>query len=324
MGNLLELLLEELKDIPRNFDVVHHTSVYALQGILKSGVILGMNYDDKATSNENTVEVAVLRRSIDKYIKSVEKKKKLEPTSGLEELTTNAEGVKIYISSDRIKASLRGAKKKPIAEFNKYFKKQFEKNLEEIYKERNKRYGFEKEDFEEYAFELAERVIKDYNLIASSSKRDFNVDYGKYIEDFKRKFMLSSSPFYIRFYIKQLITSAVRIKLPSTFGREGEERIILPKTKSNAGIPLSPLYMKIRIVKKIPLDKIIEGIRNSSKIGNDFFENVEKYDELFVKDVLFKEFKKDIKEAIEIVKKDVKNDVSVIDNGTPSIHSNNK
>ena len=139
--NVLSYLKEELKDIPAKADNIHYTNLENLYYILQSG-LKGQDYYHIKTdrTKPDDFELATVRGSHN--LSNTEKRS----------LSSNVDrgGVKINLYTDRILASLRGARKAPIAELPKqretflkrdkeYFKRKFGFDIPELF-ERGKVY----------------------------------------------------------------------------------------------------------------------------------------------------------------------------------------
>jgi len=96
-------LIEALTDISKENNVFHYTNVFSLIGILKSGKIKAQEYPSNTTSNKKP-EIAVVRKG------AVSDKKVFS------NLSASIGNIAITLYTDRIKASVRGASIKPIAE----------------------------------------------------------------------------------------------------------------------------------------------------------------------------------------------------------------
>ena len=211
---LFEYLCEELKDIPTDRRNYHYTNFPALIEILKSGQLLGNNYYTKSDKGDDDrkSELSTIR---DSGMKRLEKS---EYVAG--DLSSNIDGVKFTLYTDRILAGVRGAKLSKIAEFPK----QFLDNTKWIKYEYKRRHG---ETFP------TNRELKDKNFNS--------LWYAEKVEKDKTKVQDAKN------LIDQYITNMKAASDRQRDSREQEERFVHDLRR---GIPLDPRFMKIEIIKR--------------------------------------------------------------------------
>lgn len=296
-NKLLNLLYEELILENRKSESVHYTDLTGLLGILKDGVLLAQDYTDKAVDSEKALEVAVLRRSIDSDLKRSKK--------GLGDLTINAGGIKIYMIDKNILSSVRGATKKPISEFYKFFERQNKESIKRIKEDFSKLFPItEKElsDFIIYALEKIKKEVKDVRVIKELRYSDDVVL--RILNEFKKKYNVPENKMEeIGKEIFFIIRNSSYVKYPYS-SREGEERIVFKKpAKRNTGIPVSPKYMKIRIEENFfTYKKILEELYVYSR-ARKLAQLIEKNKDVFIKDRAFDRFLNDLK-SVNIANKE--------------------
>lgn len=254
----IEKKIKALKEeISYKSDVVHHTNLFSLFNILNSEYLLPSSYTVNAFNNKTDImgsdvrEIAVLRRSIDRYIKSLNPAKQV---SKLSDLTVNARGVKIYLFSDKILSSLRGVRRKPISEIAKA-------NMADLEKFITLAYNNIKKIDNTIERKSVSAIVKKYGKLISPhldglSKRQieiigdnnnfFEMYYDKMAKDLNLKLDTKEKRDLFISYIHVPIKIDIIINKNLHLDREGEERFKISK-KGSAGIPVNKKYMKIRI-----------------------------------------------------------------------------
>lgn len=236
MKELFNLLIEE---VSLRSDVVHHTDLYGLNGILSSGFLMPSQYDTRATNadpkkGQEIRELSTLRRSMDRNIKSLEKVNAFKWEKEMRELTEKASGVKIYLFSNNILSSVRGVKRKPISEYGKAFSLSIEHRINLIYDK------FLKDKMNNKDFE---NIIKDTGKKIFKSKGEVKVEDG--VDEIISKIKVEEGN--IKEELKNLLMMIFSYhKNQFHRPREGEERFIFFKDSSQ-GIPVDTKFMKIRI-----------------------------------------------------------------------------
>lgn len=276
--NLLNLLYEQLILENRRSELVHFTSIENLISIIKKGVLLGFEYEESSTDKKGRVEVATLRRSMEKTYKKDIKK--------MAQLTLNSGGVKIYIFDKNIKSSLRGSKIKPISEYGKIFDyKKFIKNITDFVedvKSKNVTVKAVEEFIDTSLKDLSKRIspskIRESLYIKTS-------EMGPIYKKFEEKFKISLNDFQ-----KMFLATAMRTRTYSMFpqtAREGEERIsVKGSVEKQSGIPVDPRFMKIRIEKKPYLREFYDAFKNDAE-RLMIIKKIESSGNLFLKDKNF-------------------------------------
>lgn len=247
MKNKFKLLIEE---ISQRSSEVHYTNLEALFGILESGYIFPFTYP-VSSEIRNTPwevpskrEIAVLRRSIDRYINSLSGNKK---TRAIESLTSNASGVKIYLFTSNILSKLRGVSKKPISEYGKNYLESFNNNYDNLYARIAQRSKVDYHKLRKDLMDLGKKL--GYKGKADTSFQ--NEDYTKEIDKLIKKHNINTKGLEITSIYNEISFTIHRIIiLYSNKGkfREGEERLVF-KDKKTRGIPITSEFVKIRITK---------------------------------------------------------------------------
>ena len=96
LSNILSYLKEELSDISTERRLYHYTNLPALMNIIKTGGLIGRNYEDSL--NKGQKELCVTRKDL-----------KYNPQGW--SMSGNVDNVKFTLYVDRIKTALRGVKK---------------------------------------------------------------------------------------------------------------------------------------------------------------------------------------------------------------------
>lgn len=302
--NKLELLYEALKDMAKDTDTVHYTDLYGLIGILRDGKLKAQNYRDKA--KENTVEVAALRRSRDKPLQALSKKDPSAYADKMSELSSNIGFVKIYLHSNRIKSGVRGVKKSPISEFYKFNVREFNESSEELIKIFDKcDVEITKEKLKEIVKKGLERIVsvKGIDKVNDFIRKDYNEEIKKVYHAYGLKIINADKHNMFETYFQNLFNQGRYLFYSQTMGKEAEERFSFSKKAgkdlNNVGIPVNPLYMKIRIIS--PSD----WFEKEDVIAEDFIKelkklktNIGKYEDVFLKDKNFFKFKKELDDII--------------------------
>ena len=294
----LELLLEALKDMTKGTDVVHYTNFDGLCGILRDGILKGRNYSSK--TREDTKEVATLRRSRDRFLQHKKENDPINYNSEIQELSENIGPFKIYLHSNRITAGVRDTRKAPIAEFYGVNKKFIEKNIKEV-QEKLERIHItaSSKEITALAKKETERLVKGKTLANIKSIRHSEAE--PYANSFLDKLLVSKTPSAreeLKFPVKFLILQFRYMIYSSSMGREAEERFSF-KGEKNQGIPVDPLYMKIRITEKYIIDKITNNkepakVRELMSSFMKLKKDIIKYDKVFLKDSNFRAFVKEL------------------------------
>lgn len=302
--NKLELLYEALKDMAKDTDTVHYTDLDGLMGIMKDGKLKAQNYMDKA--KENTIEVATLRRSKDRYLQAMKKKDPKKYDMEIRELSGNIGFVKIYLHSNRIKASLPNVSKSPVSEFYKFNNRVGKityKNLIELYGKQGD--VLTKEKINKTVKAHLGEIVRDIGIekMKNSNWRVFKDRAKKIVKTSG----LNTTNTDVLSKLEEEWCDALQqgryLFYPSSMGREAEERFsfgIKPGENFNdIGIPVNPLYMKIRIIS--PSDESENEEDNSEETIKELKElraNIGKHEDVFLKDKDFFKFKKKLDDII--------------------------
>lgn len=288
---MLEFLLEELKEMKKQADFVHHTNIVALYLILKSGYLETNLYDDSISARkDNELEIAVLRRSFDKALSAIKRRSEEEFNRKMSDLSARINGVKIYLYSNRILTSVRGIKKNPISEFNIRHKREFEEGMGRFYRKYNTDDKYTKKDFSRFMENLIKDKIKNSKSMKQKEaiKKASNDDYFfPEMLSFLKNFELlkeAEKTSIIKYDLMRCIIACYYSNLPGTIGREGEERFRL-KDSSN-GIPVNRNYMRIRIYKEFSDEDLNYFLKNDDE-RKDFAQMLDKYKSIFLVDKNF-------------------------------------
>lgn len=308
--NKLELLYEALKDMAKDTDTVHYTDLYGLIGILKDGKLKAQNYRDKA--KENTVEVAALRRSRDKSLQALSKKDPAEYADRMSELSTNIGFVKIYLHSNRIKAGVRGVKKSSVSEFYKYNVRNFKEISEELIKIFDRcDVEITEEKLKELVKKGLERLVKVKGLdkLENFVRRDYNEEINKIYNAYGLRILGATPRENFKSHFQNLFNQGRYLFYAQTMGKEAEERFSFSdkagKDLTNVGIPVDPLYMKIRINSPYAMDEVKDEASDAddldmfTKVLTTLRNNIYKYNDAFLKDKNLAEFIKGLNKFIE-------------------------
>lgn len=279
MGSRLENLLEELKDFHSELDVVHYTNPVGLIGILIDKKIKPNEYYAKTRKSKGVhPEISTLRKSSEKYY--------TKSRDEMKTLTENSDGVRIHLDTRKITASVRGAKKEPISEFNIVAKNR--KNIEftELKKELENIINKEvnTKELEEFISNLASELNKELgNSIHRKLSDQFEKEYLDKLAKFYKKYGVPPQGNSLKF-TNRVLNTIKSFLFSSTSTREGEERIVFnKKTKRDGGIPINPEYMKIEILKEFKpwdlghityiysideIEEVIDTIQKNKKLFN--------------------------------------------------------
>ena len=308
--NKLELLYEALKDMAKDTDTVHYTNFIGLLGILRDGKLKAQNYRDKA--KENTVEVAALRRSRDRYLQAMKRNDNERYKKETSELSENIGSIKIYLHSNRIKASLPNVNKKPISEFYKFNVRDFNESSEELIKIfDNCDVEITKEKLKEIVKKGLERIVsvKGVDKINDFIRKDYNEEIKKVYHAYGLKIINADKYNMFEIYFQNLFNQGRYLFYSSSMGREAEERFTFGeksgKDLKNVGIPVNPLYMKIRIVDTDDLFDEFEYCKNEGLLERfiemviELLENIKKHEKVFLRDDVFLDFVKKLRYVVK-------------------------
>lgn len=235
---ILDILKEELKDIPTASVLYHYTNAENLLKILESGYLQGQEYSTKASDKQKSLEIATMRKS---------KVSELKKTKKWEEMSPSIGKVKIILYKDRIK-TLRNTYVKPIAEYPKSRLISYKRNEDFILNLLTKK-GFPKEE-----------VIEDLKNFKKGNKTALD----KYVNNSK-KLLDNKDTKAIKYTIEDLnIESRYITKFSQPKYKEGEERII-NKNGNPDIIPLKKEYLKIVLEKGV-----LEELTDQVIINNNF------------------------------------------------------
>jgi hypothetical protein len=258
MKELFNLLIEE---VALRSEVVHHTSLIGLMGILEDGNLTAFKYSTDSNPEFNEYfgnrerEVAVLRRSIDRNIKTELKKDEERGKERLDSLTAGAGSgeVKIYLFNKNITSKLRGTTQRPISEYAKSYLEDFERMYENFYT------TFAKMNTDVSYFQLKKEMKtlgKRLGMYKVRTKKTITAESRYFLDEVKKVMMKldlkiqntdkKPKEFFNRVY--GLIKSLIYVYSTGDRHREGEERIVLKNPKI-PGIPVSKEFMKIKIQK---------------------------------------------------------------------------
>lgn len=235
---ILDILREELKDIPTASVLYHYTNAENLLKILESGYLKGQEYNTKASDKQNSLEIATMRKS---------KVSELKKTKKWEEMSPSIGKVKIILYKDRIK-TLRNTYVKPIAEYPKSRSISYKRNEDFILNLLTKK-GFPKEEVKE--------DLKNF-------KKGNKTALDKYVNNSK-KILDNKDKKAIKYTIEDLnIESRYITKFSQPKYKEGEERII-NKNGNPDIIPLKKEYLKIVLEKGV-----LEELTDQVIVNNNF------------------------------------------------------
>lgn len=309
--NKLELLFEALKDMAKDTDTVHYTNFIGLLGILRDGKLKAQNYRDKA--KENTVEVAALRRSKDRYLQAMKRNDNERYKKETAELSENVGSIKIYLHSNRIKASLPNVNKKPISEFYIYSVRE----LDGIYKKIKKIYEKYDASLSEDKFKsLIKQGLKEVenkigleNLKNEKKMGVFIPVVENIVKDAKLNISNNDTHNTLLRHWENALHQGRYLFYSSSMGREAEERFTFGeksgKDLKNVGIPVNPLYMKIRIVDTDDLFDEFEYCKNEGllerfiEMAIELLENIKKHEKVFLRDDVFLDFVKKLQYVVK-------------------------
>ena len=223
--NPLNILQEELKDIPIKEKLYHRTNLKNLIKIIKSGHIKGSETYGKERDKRGQSEIASARKSTFSSIDSLRKKDPKGFKLRMLGLSDRVGAVEIVLFKDRVVGShlTRGIKKRPISEFPVLALKTLDFELENYYKNKT-----------------TEKKVKKELL---KLKPPFN-DVKKVLNKYPFKKVLK----YDLIVIDEIVRALKDIYKYSK-EREGEERFY---KKSEIKIPLDDRLMKIRF---LPISK---------------------------------------------------------------------
>lgn len=299
----LDYLFKNLtEEMALRSEVVHHTSLEALAGILESGMLRPNIYPVSSRSgiiggDRKDYELATLRRSVDRNISSIKKLKKFKGRGSegeetyrekLGDLTENSGDIKIYLFNRTITSKLRGVSKKPISEYGKENEILVNGAIFKLYRVMKTYKDVEKRKVEKFLNDYRKDIAEIYNARIRPWDRAERIENSRkqYFEELVSVFDFKGEEDKIKESYENLsreITNAERSFKKGT--REGEERIIF-KDKKTGGVPVSPEYMKIRIITKFTVK---DFIKMRDLIGLDFSvrglrKNLIKYKKAFLVD----------------------------------------
>lgn len=235
---ILDILKEELKDIPTASVLYHYTNAENLLKILESGYLQGQEYNTKASDKQKSLEIATMRKA---------KVSELKKTKKWEEMSPSIGKVKIILYKDRIK-TLRNTYVKPIAEYPKSRLISYKRNEDFILNLLTKK-GFPKEEVKE--------DLKNF-------KKGNKTALDKYVNNSK-KLLDNKDKKAIKYTIEDLnIESRYITKFSQPKYKESEERII-NKNGNPDIIPLKKEYLKIVLEKGV-----LEELTDQVIVNNNF------------------------------------------------------
>lgn len=325
MKNKLIKLKEE---VSYKSDIVHHTNLKALDGILERGLILPSAYyvNSKKTKkgDEDLREIAVLRRSVDRYIKNIGKKDRESWESKMLSLTEEARGVKIYLFSDNILSSVRGVKRKPISEYGRESMVTLNNSMKLLFEYctiYNKDLDFK--HFKKAVVSSGNNLRKKYEGIPIDKIVDIRWnklrdEHAEEAKVFAEQAELIRSKLDLKFKDKtdmqnldksffKILFDYLSFYKTADQHREGEERMIFGK--NSRGIPLDKKFLKIRIIDYINIryleneyEKRVKGetevtyeyIGYLIKVMERFKENLIKYENCFIVDRYYRRLIKSV------------------------------
>jgi len=239
-------IYEELSDINKTPFNIHWTNPHSLIGMFEDGYITGSFYNPSNSLQKNKNEIATLRRSEDKRFSNL-KRKGGDFSFELENLSSNIDGVKIYLFMDRIKTAVRSVKKYPISEYSVSDLKGFERQIGEIYKRlaKMKALTMNLKEFKELFKRRGNKIVESLKISGLMIRQGS--------EPVREMFLIIKKEFKLDIDEEENIEWYIRLALKSLQGlkknkREGEERITYDIRKIK-GIPIKPEFMKIRFVK---------------------------------------------------------------------------
>jgi hypothetical protein len=306
----LEYLLKNLtEEIAMRSEVVHHTTLEALAGILDFGIIMPNIYAVSSRSgiiggDRKDRELATLRRSVDRGFTQIRKKSEENYKEKLEDLTENSGDVKIYLFNRNITSKLRGVSKKPISEYGKENEIRVKDATFMLYRVMRTYKAVDKKRVEKFVGDFRKDISEIYSVKSRTAGRAERIGNSK-----KEFFKEISSAFgfddneknKIEKYFDELAGEIIRAERDHKEGtREGEERLIF-KSRDTRGIPVSPEFMKIRIIRKFTVNDFIrmrdwDGIDFSVK---ELRANLIKYKKTFLIDKNYNYLVSAIDEFIE-------------------------
>ena len=305
----LEYLLKNLtEEIAMRSEVVHHTTLEALAGILDFGIIMPNIYAVSSRSgiiggDRKDRELATLRRSVDRGFTQIRKKSEENYKEKLEDLTENSGDVKIYLFNRNITSKLRGVSKKPISEYGKENEILVNGAIFKLYRVMKTYKDVEKRKVEKFLNDYRKDIAEIYNARIRPWDRAERIENSRkqYFEELVSVFDFKGEEDKIKESYENLsreITNAERSFKKGT--REGEERLIF-KSRDIRGIPVSPEFMKIRIIRKFTVNDFIrmrdwDGIDFSVK---ELRANLIKYKKTFLIDKNYNYLVSAIDEFIE-------------------------
>lgn len=311
MNSKFKLLIEE---VSLRSDVVHHTDLMGLMGILKDGNLTAFKYSTSSDPNHQEFspsrerEIAVLRRSVDRNIKREAEKNPDKGRERLDSLTAGAGEVKIYLFNKNITSKLRGATQRPIAEYAKSHFEDFERFFENFY------VAFSKMNPEISYFKLRREMKalgKRVGLHQAKTNKWLTAESKYFLNELKKLMMkLDLKIQNVNFKPKEFFNRVFGLVRPLIIAhssgdghREGEERIVF-KNHKVGGVPVSSEFMKIRLLKNFTKSYLmfiqtedVRTARSAEKFkekGDDalkeerlrrlreFRDNLEKYKEVFL------------------------------------------
>lgn len=302
--NIIEAFTILKEEMAIRSEVVHHTNLNGLAGILSSRKILPGVYYTSVKSNTNIKdrELATLRRSTDRELTALKRKNRSKYLNKMDSLTENSHGVKIYLFNKEITARLRGVRKRPISEFGKQDRESLKNFIDELYgrlKVENKKIDISDlfSFYKEINKEISSIHAKDPKSFISVTKRE---DYSS--EVFKRltnKYGYKVTTKDDGYYSDEVFNDNVVSKLITMVKdvhktREGEERFTFNSDKVK-GIPVNKRFMKIRITEDFTKDDIEyyidEGLLEEYELKS-LAINMIRYRDVFIIDEKFRKLEK--------------------------------
>lgn len=275
-------IFEELKDLDKETDFVHYTSLPKLYQILKIGKIKGFVYDISLKNGKE--EICVMRKSTDSTVKNNKDK--------IESLSQDADGgIKIYLYSHRIIAGVRNAKIAPISEFSREDILILNLLLKRI-----------QSACSNISIKGVRIKLDKFSEKISNLTRKNTIEEELFIKNFCKENIKNSQANNLRYIkrdIKKYLETKNRLSLNAgKLNREGEERLSFPK---GGGIPVDPMFIKIRIRGDVLTDKNnFKNINFGSEAAKHMLSLIKKYNTVFVKDLKFNELIENLKQESEL------------------------
>ena len=281
-----EVLVEELRDIPRKNKLYHRTNLNALMGILKEGRI----YSNFYKNNQDKWAVCLGRKATFSTLDNSKEERMLSENIGK---------VELIFFRDRIAhhKDLRGAKIKPVSEYNQVFKNNTKAKLRKVLG----KYDVDKE------YNIFKRIVSKYSseiMKAREGMRELLKVDKKIIDDVRNKMAKQMKDETLKNLDNRDIISLLynyRVMLEFTTNRrEGEERIEKDKAFT---IQLDERFIMIRflpgIIREVEL-KARKIKRGNNHIYSFIYEAITgNNSDYFVKDREYKKLVSFLKDKID-------------------------